>query len=131
MAYSGYELITDKSPKHLSAKVNAAIANGKQPIGELVYNQNDDVWGQAVAGGAGANLLPPNGSSTTVVNSAGDAPRSASLVVVNGELDSVKLAATIATVANGEALGAAVSGSYVDTATVTVANGVITSIELS
>ena len=131
MAYTNYELITDKSPKHLAAKVNDAIASGKQPIGELIYNQNDDVWGQPVAAGAPAGVMPANGSSATVTNSAGDAPRSASLVVTNGELASVKLAATVATVATGEELTVPVTGVYATKATVTVANGVIAGIALS
>jgi hypothetical protein len=78
------------------------------------------------------DAIVQNAQNITMQNSAGAAiagnhPAS----VVNGVLSNVKLAATIAPVANGAALVVPVTGSYTTTATVTVANGVVTAIVLS
>lgn len=70
--------------------------------------------------------------AVVVHNSAGAAVAGAHVAeVAAGVLSDVKLAATIAPIANGAALVVPVTGAYVTTATVTVANGVVTGIVLS
>lgn len=70
--------------------------------------------------------------TVTIQNSAGTGVAgSHTATVTAGVLANVKLAATIAPVANGAALTVPVTGTYTTTATVSVANGVVTGIVLS
>lgn len=73
-----------------------------------------------------------NADVVAVKNSAGSAVAGSHVAeVALGVLTDVKLAATIAPVANGAALVIPVTGAYLTTATVTVALGVVTGIVLS
>lgn len=92
-----------------------------------------------VAAGAISNVklaatvaMVDQGDAVTVQNSAGTAVAGTHpATVAAGAINNVKLAATIAPVVNGAALTVPVTGTYTDTATFTVANGVITGIVLS
>lgn len=89
--------------------------------------------------GAVANVRLPsradavvNGQSCPVQNSAGAAQHNATATVgSNGVLSSLRLAATAAIVDDAQALTVPVTGTYTTTATLTVANGVVTGIVLS
>ena len=73
-----------------------------------------------------------DGAATAVLNSAGADPHNSTVVVNNqGVLQGVNLAATAAIVDNGDALTVPVTGTYTTTATISVANGVVTGIVLS
>lgn len=73
-----------------------------------------------------------DGASVTVQNSAGSKTVTGTIDVVDGELSKVIHAANAAIVTNTMALtGVTPSGSYTNTVTFTVANGVITAIVLS
>lgn len=82
------------------------------------------------AGSSGASVA--NGATVAVVNSAGSDSHSATATVTGSTLTNVKFAGTVAMVDSGDTLtGVAPSGTYTDTVTFTVANGVITAIALS
>lgn len=93
----------------------------------------------AVAAGVVTNLVLPatvafvdNADTVTIQNSAGAAVAgSHTATVAAGVVSNVKLAATVAPVSNGAALTVPVTGTYATTATVSVANGVVTGIVLS
>lgn len=78
-----------------------------------------------------AGAVVANGDTVAVRNSAGADSHNATAVVSGTSLTGVNLAATAAIVDNGDALVVPVTGTYATTATVTVANGVITGIVLS
>lgn len=92
-----------------------------------------------VAAGVLANVRLPitadavvNNGTVSVRNSAAADPHNATVVVNNqGVLQGVNLAATAAIVDNGDALTVPVTGIYTGTATIFVANGVVTGIVLS
>ncbi len=72
-----------------------------------------------------------NAATVVVQNSAGAQAHNATATVAAGLVSNVKLAATAAIVDNAQALTVPVTGTYATTATLTVANGVITGIALS
>lgn len=73
-----------------------------------------------------------NGATVTAANSANNKTVNATYVVSGGNVQRVSLPATAAIVTSGQALtGVAPTGTYTNTVTFTVANGVITAIALS
>lgn len=80
-----------------------------------------------------ATIAPvANAQNITMQNSAGTAiAGNHPATVAAGVVSNVRLAATVAAVANGAALVVPVTGTYATTATVAVANGVVTGITLS
>ncbi len=85
---------------------------------------------------SGVNLaatvaMVDNSDSLPLQNSAGTAKGNVTATVAAGAVSNVRTPATAAIVTNNEALTVPVTGTYTTTATVTVANGVITGIALS
>lgn len=126
-----------------NVKLAATVAMVDQ--GDSVTMQNSA--GTAIAGthsatvtaGALANVklaatVAPvtNSQSVTIQNSAGTAVAGThAATVAAGVVSNIKLAATVAPVVNGAALTVPVTGTYTTTATISVANGVVTGIVLS
>lgn len=131
---------------------SGALSNVKLPATVAMIDQGDAVTMQNSAGVAIAGTHPAtvtagvlanvklaatvapvdNAQAITVQNSAGAAVAGTHPATVSaGAISNVKLAATIAPVANGAALTVPVTGTYTTTATITVANGVVTGILLS
>lgn len=80
---------------------------------------------------ADGSALVTDHDTVSVTNSAGDEPHDAAAGVTGNTLDALALAATTAMVDDGQALTVPVTGTYVDTATVSVAAGVVAGIVLS
>lgn len=75
--------------------------------------------------------LVDQGDTVSVQNSAGANGIGSTAQVANGVITAVRLPAASAAVSNGAALTVPVTGAYTTTATIAVANGVITGITLS
>lgn len=72
-----------------------------------------------------------SGATAPVQNSAGAAIGTGTITIATNAVSHVRLPATVAGVSNGAALTVPVTGTYTTTATIAVANGVITGITLS
>ncbi|AXH71955.1 MAG: putative structural protein [Podoviridae sp. ctbj_2] len=70
-------------------------------------------------------------ATAPVQNSAGAAIGTGTITVAANAISNIRLPATVAGVSNGAALTVPVTGTYTNTATIAVANGVITGITLS
>lgn len=126
---------------NIAANLTQRFINGVNPItatqeAEIaVPLQNAAAAALAVAGyyalPAGTATVADN-DVVPVKNSAGTSTVDATAVVAsNGVLSGLNLAATVAMVDNGDALTVPVTGTYTTTATISVANGVVTGIVLS
>lgn len=146
-------LLSSETNNDLLSKVNQALSEGKFLYGTVTVLPNDGDT-VAVVNSAGADshdatatvtagsltnvklaatvAMVDQGDTVTVQNSTGAAVAGThTATVAAGVVSNVKLAATIAPVANGAALTVPVTGTYTTTATVSVANGVVTGIVLS
>lgn len=72
-----------------------------------------------------------DGDALAITNSAGGDAHDATVAINGNDITGIRLAATVTMVDNAAALAVPVSGTYTDTATISVANGVITAIALS
>ena len=142
MGITNFEMVVGANSQDLAVNVTAAIGAGWQPYGYPYAEQTNGSTTrvvQAMVKGAAIGTVAPgsvplvDGGSVTVHNSAGTNVAGTHVAEVSGgNLTDVKLAASIAPVANGLALtGVTPTGTYTDTVTFTVANGVITAIVLS
>lgn len=136
--YNGVPVIDpDNPPEPTLPATDAVVSNGgtvvvKNSAGTVSKNATATVASNTLSDVklAATEAIVSNGGSVVVQNSAGTAVAGThTATVASGAVSNVKLAATIAPVANGATV-AGVTGTGT-TATITVANGVITGIALS
>lgn len=134
------EMVKGAPDSNNLASASAAVADGdtiavQNSAGADSHNATATVANNAISAikFPATVAMVDNVDTVTVKNSAGSSIAGThSASVASGVLSNVTLASTVAAVVNGGTLtGVTPSGTYVDTITFTVANGVITAIALS
>lgn len=124
-----------RSGKNFKSWANAAAAYFNSLSGKDKRNVSDAM--QAYYGGvqAGTIVPPPtvaNGATVTMANSTNTKTVSGTAVVTAGVLSRVSAPATAAIITSAQTLtGVTPTGTYTNTITFTVANGVVTAVALS
>lgn len=122
-------------PITADAVVNNGTVSVRNYAGADAHTATAIISGAGVLTGfnLGASIAMVDNSDTlSVINSAGsNAHPAVAVVSTAGNVTGVRLAATAAMVDNGQALTVPVTGTYTTTATISVANGVVTGIVLS